>query len=37
LDSASIQIDVEDHTETLQADEHTIRTVLDTLTCSCMQ
>ena len=30
-------VDVEDRTVTLQGDEHTIRSVLDTLTCSCMQ
>lgn len=30
-------VDVEDQTLTLQGDEHTIRSVLDTLTCSCMQ
>ena len=30
-------VDVEEHTMTMQADEHTIRLVLDTLTCSCMQ
>ncbi|GAB4814907.1 hypothetical protein N2152v2_001953 [Parachlorella kessleri] len=30
-------VDVEDRTVTLQGDEHTIRSVLDTLTSSCMQ
>ena len=30
-------VDVEERTVTLQADDITIRTVLDTLTCSCMQ
>lgn len=30
-------VDVEDRTLTLEGDEHTIRSVLDTLTCSCMQ
>jgi hypothetical protein len=30
-------VDVEERTVTLQADDTTIRTVLDTLTCSCMQ
>ncbi|PSC70595.1 pleckstrin homology domain-containing 1-like [Micractinium conductrix] len=30
-------VDVEDRSVTLQGDENTIRTVLDTLTCSCMQ
>lgn len=29
--------DVEERTVTLQGSEHTIRSVLDTLTCSCMQ
>lgn len=31
------QVDVEDRSVTLQGDETTIRSVLDTLTCSCMQ
>ena len=31
------QNDVEDSTVALQGDEQTIRSVLDTLTCSCMQ
>lgn len=30
-------VDVEDRSVTLQGDETTIRSVLDTLTCSCMQ
>lgn len=30
-------VDVEDRTVTLTGDEYTIRSVLDTLTCSCMQ
>ena len=30
-------VDVEEHTVTLQADDRTICSVLDTLTCSCMQ
>ena len=30
-------VDVEERTVTLQGSEHTIRSVLDTLTCSCMQ
>ncbi|KAK9810515.1 hypothetical protein WJX72_012038 [[Myrmecia] bisecta] len=30
-------VDVEERTVTLKADETTIRSVLDTLTCSCMQ
>lgn len=29
--------DVEERTVTLQADESTVRSVLDTLTCCCMQ
>lgn len=32
-----MQVDVEDRSVTLQGDETTIRSVLDTLTCSCMQ
>lgn len=32
-----VQSDVEDRSVTLQGDEVTIRSVLDTLTCSCMQ
>ena len=32
-----VQVDVEDQTLTLQGNEHTIRSVLDTLTSSCMQ
>ena len=31
------QVDVEDRSVTLQGDEHTIRSVLDTLTSCCMQ
>ena len=30
-------VDVEEVTVTLAADEGTVRSVLDTLTCSCMQ
>ena len=30
-------VDVEERTVTLQSDERTTRTMLDTLTCSCMQ
>lgn len=30
-------VDVEERTLTLQADDSIIRSVLDTLTCSCMQ
>jgi hypothetical protein len=29
--------DLEERTVTLSGDDHTIRNVLDTLTCSCMQ
>jgi hypothetical protein len=32
-----VQVDVEDRSVTLQGDEHTIRSVLDTLTSCCMQ
>ena len=32
-----LQVDVEDRSVTLQGDETTVRSVLDTLTCSCMQ
>lgn len=30
-------VDVEERQLTLQGDEHTVRSALDTLTCSCMQ
>ncbi len=30
-------VDLEERAVTLQGDEHTIRSCLDTLTCSCMQ
>lgn len=30
-------VDVEEHTMTLQGQQHTIQNMLDTLTCSCMQ